>query len=195
MNFFLFNKIEQTWIGCLIQTFCRRWIFRQLLFVIYFIACFSFSSCSWTKIDVKNQLFFFVTVCTLMQSNESALLLKTRQIFPFEKYRINCARYSDYKVQKNKALWIFSINHYFFLTSVRSPEGFLANSFPEFYPLYSQCLAVFRSLVVQSNDFKRVILFRKFLLIGSERSKFASWIKQLNSPHTLNWYCKCELVW
>ena len=109
-----------------------------------------------------------------MQSNESALLLKTRQIFPFEKYRINCARYSDYKVQKNKALWIFSINHYFFLTSVRSPEGFLANSFPAFYPLYSQCLAVFRSLVVQSNDFKRVILFRKFLLIGSERSKFAS---------------------
>ena len=32
----------------------------------------------------QKSTFFFVTVCTLMQSNESALLLKTRQISPFE---------------------------------------------------------------------------------------------------------------
>ena len=31
--------------------------------------------------------------------------------------------------------------------------------------------------------------FRNFLLVDSERNKFASWIKQLNSPHTLNWAC------
>ena len=34
-----------------------------------------------------------------------------------------------------------------------------------------------------------MILFRKSLLVDSERNKFASWIKQLNSPHTLNWAC------
>ena len=34
-----------------------------------------------------------------------------------------------------------------------------------------------------------MILFRKSLLVDSERNKFASWIKQLNSPRTLNWAC------
>ena len=84
------------------------------------------------------------------------------------------------KAKKQESL-IFSINQ-FLASSVRSPEGFPVDSIPAFCIL--NVLLYFNLWYEQRNDFKSVISFRKFLLVDSERNKFASWIKQLNSPHT-----------
>ena len=89
------------------------------------------------------------------------------------------------KAKKQESL-IFSINQ-FLAPSVRSPEGFPVDSIPAFCIL--NVLLYFNLWYEQRNDFKSVMSFRNFLLVDSERNKFASWIKQLNSPHTLNWYC------